>query len=312
MAEQNFQTTSRILMVRPHRFVFNPATSGSNAFQRQAAPGEAEKFEKLALEEFDRMVTLLRENDVEVIVKQDTPQPPKPDAVFPNNWIMFHHSGDISIFPMEAENRRNERRMDIIDDLREDFVVQSINDFSGYEVHDKFLEGTGSMIFDHRNRVGYACISSRTDADLFNEFCGQMKYEPQSFSAFDKNGRRIYHTNVIMCVGKEMVVLCVESIRDEEEKERITNRIADSGLELIDISLKQMNQFAGNMLQLTNSRAEELLVMSSRAFESLTPRQVAAIEKYCRIVHTPLTTIENLGGGSARCMMAEVFLPRKA
>lgn len=311
MAHKTAQTTSSILMVRPQRFFYNPETAVSNAFQQQAGQAEAKDLERQALKEFDDMVSTLRENGIEVIVKQDSPEPPTPDSIFPNNWVMFHPLGKVSLFPMEAVSRRNERRMDFIDDLRENFKITELDDWSDYEKREKYLEGTGSMVFDHENRICYACLSTRTDADLLNEFCQATGYEVEGFNAFDKNGKRIYHTNVLMCVGKKLVVLCTEAVWHPAERERLTARIKDTGKELLEISLKQMNQFAGNMLQLTNSQGEELLVMSGRAFGSLEQHQVKAIEKHCRIVHTPLTTIENLGGGSARCMMAEVFLPPK-
>lgn len=311
MSKSLSQTTSHILMVRPHSFVFNEQTMASNAFQREHGQQSREEIAESAIREFDEMVDMLRSNKIDVKVVQDTGSPIKPDAIFPNNWVMFHHNGDVSLFPMEAENRRYERRMDIIEYLKKDFKVGNIQDLSAPEKEGRYLEGTGSMIFDHHARIAYACISSRTDAGLFTNFCRQMGYEEQSFESVDRNEKAVYHTNVIMSIGKGLAVLCSESILNEEQRKRITGRLRETGHELVEISLRQVLQFAGNMLQLTNSEGENLLVMSSRAYESLSDDQVKIIERHCSIVHTPLTTIEDIGGGSARCMMAEIFLPEK-
>lgn len=311
MPKKPAQTTSSILMVRPHHFAFNEQTMASNAFQQNSGAEQQEVVQK-ATEEFDQMVKLLRSKEVEVIVKQDTPTPPKPDAIFPNNWVVFHHDGDVSLFPMEAVNRRYERRQDILDHLKQEFVVREVNDLSAPEKEGRYLEGTGSIIFDHQHRIAYACISSRTDAGLFSDFCKNRGYEEQTFESVDENEKAVYHTNVIMCIGKKLAVLCTESIRNEKQKERVKKRLRETGHELVEISLRQVLQFAGNMLQLTSKTGEELLVMSSRAYQSLTTEQISCIEQHCRIVHTPLTTIEDIGGGSARCMMAEIFLPTKS
>lgn len=312
MSQQNLQTTPRILMLRPHRFLFNEETMLSNAFQQRNESSEQEQIIEKASAEFDAMVEKLRAHGVDVIVKQDTPSPPKPDAIFPNNWVMFHHSGAVSLFPMEAKNRRNERRMDLIEDLKEDFIVTEIHDFSPAERDGKYLEGTGSMIFDHPNRIAYACLSTRTHPELFAKFCNEMNYEGQAFHAYDEKDQPIYHTNVIMSLGEKLAVLCTEAIKAEDEKERIISRLHKTGHELVDISFFQTQRFAGNMLELKNPSGKNFMVMSSRAFESLEEDQLKAITKHTEIIHSPLTTIEDIGGGSARCMMAEIFLPQKS
>lgn len=304
------QTTSTVLMVRPEYFHFNEETAASNAFQKKVTADATEIREKV-LAEFDSFVKMLRQKNIEVIVVEDTPDPLTPDAVFPNNWVMFHPSGDISLFPMEAQNRRLERRTDIIEGLRQNFDLRKVEDLSISESQNRFLEGTGSMVFDHRNKVGYACISPRTDKELFEKFCTKHGYKAVSFDAVDQNGKAIYHTNVLMCVGKKLAVICLDAIADATEHQMVKNSLQQGGLDIVEISFDQMNHFAGNMLQLTNPAGEELLIMSDQAFRALTKEQITQIEKHAEIIHPPLYTIEEIGGGSARCMMAEVFLPKK-
>ena len=305
------QTTDTVLMVRPQYFKFNTQTAASNAFQNEIKDLSADALREKVLAEFDDFVGLLRHNGIHVIVIEDTAAPETPDAVFPNNWVMFHPTGQVSLFPMAAPNRRLERRPDIIEGLRENFNISDVQDLSQPEIQNRFLEGTGSMVFDHANKVGYACISPRTDKVLFTDFCITNGYTPVTFTSVDENGQQIYHTNVMMCVGKKLAVICLDSIPDAEERQQVLKSMQTNGLKIVDISFDQMNHFAGNMLQLTNAKGKEFLVMSDQAYKALTKEQVSRIEEYCEILHPELYTIEEIGGGSARCMMAEVFLPKK-
>ncbi|MEP6749683.1 MAG: arginine deiminase-related protein [Bacteroidota bacterium] len=301
------QTTSHLLMIRPVNFGFNVETAVNNAFQ--VAGNDAGAQEK-AKQEFDAFVQVLRENGVDVTVADDTPAPYTPDSIFPNNWISFHDDGNIVLYPMFAANRRLERKPDIIEIIAAKFVINKTTDLTNYEKEDAFLEGTGSMVLDRQNKIVYACISPRTDYFVLVDFCEKMRYTLEIFDAID-NGQAIYHTNVMMCVADKYVVICMESIAADHEKEAISETIKKSGKEIIEISYDQMNHFAGNMLQVNNDEGEKLLVMSSRAFESLTKDQIEKLSSYNKIIHSPLTTIETNGGGSARCMMAEVHLSLK-
>lgn len=293
-------------MIRPVRFSFNEQTAESNAFQSRTRDTDVQQD---ALKEFDRFVSTLTENGVDVTVVEDTPDPHTPDAVFPNNWISFHHDGSVFLYPMQAENRRLERRTDVLEVLKEKFEITRINDLSTFENEGKFLEGTGSMVLDRENKIAYACLSPRTDLDVLSSFCLQSGYRPVYFHSEDGNGQEIYHTNVMMCVGTRFVVICLDTIRDQEERDMVVQTIVSSGKVIIEITMEQMGQFAGNMLQVRNRAGEDLLIMSERAYRSLDPEQTARLEKYCRLVWSPLTWIENTGGGSARCMMAEIHLP---
>lgn len=300
------QTTSHILMIRPVNFAFNAETAVNNAFQ---VMGNNEDTQKRALHEFDAFVQELQHNGVDVTVIDDTPDPHTPDSIFPNNWISFHQNGSIVLYPMYATNRRLERKQDIIDSIALKFVVHKKIDLSHYENEPAFLEGTGSMVLDRQNKIAYACLSPRTDYLVLTDFCERMGYRPEVFDAIDLQGRPIYHTNVMMCVADRYVVICMDAIAAQHEKEQVTRTIEQSGKEIIAISFDQMNHFAGNMLQVNNGGGEQLLVMSSQAFHALTNEQVQRLSGYNKIIHSPLTTIETNGGGSARCMMAEVFLP---
>ncbi len=300
------QTTSHLLMIRPVRFGYNAETAVNNAFQVQTAE---EDTQQKALQEFDGFVTLLRSRGVDVTVVEDSPEPHTPDSIFPNNWISFHHDGRIVLYPMYAINRRAERKPQVTNLVAEKFTINERIDLTHFEVDGLFLEGTGSMVLDRENRLAYACLSPRTDAGVLEEFCRQLNYRPVLFDATDGNGQPIYHTNVMMCVADRYIVICLESIANPEQQQYVTDTISKSGKEIIAISLKQMNHFAGNMLQVENERREKLLVMSSQAYESLDQEQVAHLEKYNPILHSPLATIEANGGGSARCMMAEIHLP---
>jgi len=296
-------------MIRPIRFGFNAQTAGSNAFQQQGI--DQQNVQQEALKEFDALVAKLRDNGVNVIVVDDTPDPHTPDSIFPNNWVSFHENGQVFLYPMQAKNRRLERREDIIRELEDNFYIEHIEDLSHFESKQQFLEGTGSMVLDRENKIAYACISPRTNPVVLGEFCEESGYSSIMFHAFDEQGKAIYHTNVLMCMGEKFVVICLDSVTDEEERALLIDTFNITGKEIADISLTQMNAFAGNMLELKNAKGEHILVMSASAYRSLTPQQISHLEKYCKLVYADLQTIESNGGGSARCMIAEVRLPVK-
>ncbi len=295
-------------MIRPVNFGFNSETAVNNAFQVE---GKDEAAQEKASQEFDAFVTLLKSNGVDVTVMEDSKDPYTPDSIFPNNWISFHEDGTIVLYPMFAENRRLERKPAVLQELKNKFIVNRTVDLTTNENENNFLEGTGSMVLDRDNKIAYACLSPRTDFLVLTEFCEQTGYRPESFDAMDKKGLPIYHTNVMMCVTDKYVVICLDAIPAEHEKESISLSIGNSGKEMIVISQDQMNHFAGNMLQVHNDKGEKLLVMSSQAFDSLSKEQVEKLSAYNKIIHSSLTTIETNGGGSARCMLAEVYLPLK-
>jgi hypothetical protein len=301
------QTTSHLLMIRPVNFSFNAETAVNNAFQVKGADDAQEK----ALKEFDDFVNVLSQNGVDVTVVNDTPAPHTPDSIFPNNWVSFHDDGTILLYPMFAQNRRLERKPNVLQTISSKFNSNKTIDLTHYEKEDIFLEGTGSMVLDRDEKIVYACLSPRTDYEVLSEFCDDMGYTEEVFDAMDKNNQPIYHTNVMMCVGDKYVVICLDCIPAEHEKQHVVETIKSSGKEIITITLDQMEHFAGNMLQVNNDKGEKLLVMSSQAYQSLTPEQIKKFESFNKIIHSDLTTIETNGGGSARCMMAEVHLPLK-
>lgn len=306
------QTTAHILMIRPVRFGFNEQTATSNAFQNQAFGKETQaSSQEIALKEFDEMVAQLRKAGVDIIVIEDTPNPHTPDSIFPNNWISFHNDGTVILYPMQAENRRLERREDIVNGLQEKFYVNKIIDLSSFEQEEKFLEGTGSMVLDRKNKIAYACISPRTHQEVLAEFALQTNYQIVAFEAVDENGKQIYHTNVLMCVGDMFSVVCLEAVPDLDERLQLRNSLESNGKRIVEITLAQMNQFAGNMLEVRSEKGDKMLVMSNAAYYSLTSSQIKILEDYCTIHHFDLSMIEGNGGGSARCMMAEVHLPLK-
>ncbi len=302
------QTTNHILMIRPVDFKFNEQTAGNNKFQQA---NSASDVQQKALQEFDGFVALLRANGVDVTVVDDTLQPETPDSIFPNNWVSFHHNGEVILYPMFSVNRRAERRTDIIESLGKTFGVTKITDLSTYESSERFLEGTGSLVLDRDNKIAYACLSLRTNKEVLEDFCEKTGYQAIVFNAVDSAGYPIYHTNVMMCVGDQFAVVCFDSIPDPTEQALVRGSLSQSGKEIVSITFDQMNHFAGNMLQVRNKEGESLLVMSEQAYRSLEPNQISALEKYCRLVYAPLYTIETNGGGSARCMLAEVHLPLK-
>ena len=304
------QTTDTVLMIEPVAFGFNEQTAVNNYFQVQQEGNVQDK----ALKEFNDFVEKLRAKDINVITIKDTLEPKTPDSIFPNNWVSFHADGKVVLYPMFAENRRLERRDDIINQIKEQFEVTEVIDYSGAEKDNLFLEGTGSMIFDHDNKLAYGSVSLRLDEGLFRKFCSDFGFQPVVFHSYQTAGEErlpIYHTNVMMCVADQFVVICLDCIDDESERNNVIETIKNSGKELIEISEDQMQNFAGNMLQVQNKSGEKFLVMSQSAYKSLNRGQVSAIEKYCEIIYSDLEVIETNGGGSARCMLAEVFLPKK-
>jgi len=308
------QITDTIMMIRPVKFRMNEQTAVNNYYQKVIDGLSSDDVQEKALNEFDTFVTKLRDNGVTVLTIDDTVDPDTPDSIFPNNWISLHNDGRVGLYPMFAENRRLERREDIIEKLKKDFEVSDVIDFSKYEAEHKFLEGTGSMILDRPNKLCYAAISERTQTDVLAEFCKKFGYEAVHFVAnqtVEENRLPIYHTNVMMCVADKFAILCSDSIDDQEKRKSVVNKLESTGKEVIEISEDQKHHFAGNMLQVNSKSGQSYLVMSGAAFQSLTEVQIKKIEKYCPIIHSSLDTIEALGGGSARCMMAEVFLPKK-
>lgn len=301
------QATNNILLIRPASFTFNKETAANNAFQIEINETE-EAIKQKKLEEFEGFVTTLKSKGVNVFVFDDSEEPAKPDAIFPNNWISFHPDGTVILYPMFAGNRRLERRPEIIDFLKKHFHISKFHDLSKYEKENRFLEGTGSIIFDHINKIAYACLAPRTDKELFIEVCHYLNYLPIYFYAHDKNGQEIYHTNVMMCIAEKFAVICLESITNPDEKELVINSLTKTGHEIIDISFKQMKNFAGNMLELKTDANKSILALSQSAFDSLTAAQKNEIEKYSELVPLSIKTIETIGGGSARCMIAEIFL----
>lgn len=301
-------------MVRPANFRMNEQTAVNNYFQEDIDLKNQE-INSRAQEEFDAFVLVLREKGVNVIVMEDNNELDTPDAVFPNNWVSFHDDGTVGLYPLFAENRRNERREDVLDVLEEKgFVIRNIIDYTSAEAEGYFLEGTGSVILDRENRKAYCALSERADEDLLIEFCEDFEYTPVIFTAYQSVGggrRPIYHTNVMMCLAESFAVICLDSIDDKKEMKNVISHLKQDGKEIITISEAQMHQFAGNMLQVLGMGNKRYLVMSTAAFNSLRAEQITALEKHCDIVHSSLETIEACGGGSARCMMAEVFLPRE-
>lgn len=304
------QTTSNILMIRPINFGFNQETADSNAFQNvEFSQQNKDKSQQEALREFDEMVNQLRKSGVNIIVINDTLEPHTPDSIFPNNWISFHGNGSVITYPMQAESRRMERREEIIEQIAELFYINRRIELSDFENQSKFLEGTGSMVLDRKFKIAYACLSPRTHEEVLKEFSAQMNYEIVAFNAVDGSGKQIYHTNVVMCIGDMFAVICLEAIPELDERLMVRNSLEQSGKRVVEISLEQMNHFAGNMLEIKSQKGEKMLIMSSTAYHSLTPNQIDVLDDYCTIHHFDLRMIEGNGGGSARCMMAEIHLP---
>ncbi len=307
------QTTNTILMIRPVNFRMNEQTAVNNYFQEDLDLKNTEINSKAQIE-FDNFVEKLRKAGIEVVVIQDDKLLDTPDSIFPNNWVSFHSNGDVAIYPMFAENRRKERRDEVFIKLEEEgFIIKNIIDYTSAEDEGLFLEATGSLILDRVNKKAYCALSPRADEELLIEFCEDFEYTPVIFTAnqtVDKERLPIYHTNVMMCVGEDFTVICLDSIDDKKERKNVVDHLKKDGKEIIAITEEQVNNFAGNMLELKNKNDESLLVMSQSAFNSLNKEQINKLEKYSKIIYSSLDTIETCGGGSARCMMAEVFLPR--
>jgi len=309
------QTTNSILMIRPIAFRMNEQTAVNNYYQKVLDGLSVETVNAKAQEEFDAFVNKLRMVGVDVIVVEDTKTPDTPDSIFPNNWISFHENGDVALYPMFAENRRHERREDVLDILEDQgFVINNIMDYTSAEEDGYFLEGTGSILLDRQNDKAYCALSPRADEELFIEFCEDFEYTPVIFEAFQTvNGERklIYHTNVMMCLGETFAVICADCIDDKKERKMVLDSLRGDEKEVILITEDQVNNFAGNMLEVKGSDDRRYLVMSKSAHQSLTKKQIAQIEEHVTILSSSLDTIEACGGGSARCMMAEVFLPKE-
>jgi hypothetical protein len=293
-----------LLMVRPYQFYFNQQTAANNFFQSDI---DIENANELALAEFDTMVEQLRAHQIKVNVVQDTKDPSTPDAIFPNNWVSTHHNGTLCLYPMFAENRRAERKSTVLDFLYSNYKIQNVLDLTDLEKEGKFLEGTGSMVLDHQNKIAYGCLSERLDKEAFTNWCDKMQFNPIAFKAVDDKAQPIYHTNVLMCMGNQFVVICLESIPNELEKQMLLESFLQTNKEVITISQDQLNHFAGNMLQVFDMHEKPHLIMSEQAHASLHPAQIKSLEKYNPILPISIPTIEALGGGSTRCMMAEIY-----
>ncbi|HEX8576357.1 MAG TPA: arginine deiminase-related protein [Flavobacterium sp.] len=309
------QTTNAILMIRPVAFRMNEQTAVNNYYQKVLNGLLPETVNAKAQQEFDAFVEKLRSVGIDVTVVEDTIDPDTPDSVFPNNWISFHENADVALYPMFAENRRTERREDILDILEEKgFKIENIVDYTEAETDGYFLEGTGSIVLDRANAKAYCALSPRADEELFIEFCEDFDMNPVIFEAFQTvAGQRktIYHTNVMMCVGETFAVICADAIDDKKERKMVLDHLKADGKEIILITEDQLNNFAGNMLELRGADEKCYLVMSAAAHQSLSPKQIVQLEQHAEILSSSLDTIEACGGGSARCMMAEVFLPKQ-
>ena len=306
----SIQAPSNVFMVRPNHFGYNSQTAHSNAFQHVVKNEKESSIATHAQKEFDAFADILQSHGINTKVFQEE-NPRTPDAIFPNNWISFHPNGAIMIYPMLAKNRRLERRQDILNYIYDHFEISELIDITHYEKKEIFLEGTGSIIFDHENKIAFANRSPRTSDELFHEVCHKLGFQPFLFNATDRQGIDIYHTNVLMALASNFCVICLESIADSD-RPGLTRILSDSGKEILDITYEQLNQFAGNMIELSNDMEEKFMVMSSSAFYSLKKSQLDLISSYCRPIHSDLSTIENYGGGSARCMIASIHLDEKS
>jgi hypothetical protein len=309
-----YQTTNSILMIRPVAFRMNEQTAVNNYYQKTLNNLLPTTVNAKAQEEFDVFVKKLQAVGVNVVVIEDTVDPNTPDSIFPNNWISFHENGDVVLYPMFADNRRGERREDVLDILEENgFVINEIMDYTSAEEDGFFLEGTGSIVLDRENGKAYCALSPRADEELFIEFCEDFEFSPVLFEAFqtvDGERKLIYHTNVMLCIGDNFAVICAESIDDKKERKMVLDSLRGDGKEIILITEAQVNNFAGNMLEVLGADDRRYLVMSTSAYQSLTKKQIAQLEEHLTILNSSLDTIEACGGGSARCMMAEIFLPQ--
>jgi hypothetical protein len=301
-----------VVMVRPASFGFNPDTAPSFMFQREITDNSRKEIERRARIEFDLLAGRLREAGVEVIIIEDKDELQTPDAVFPNNWVSFHHDGTVVLYPMLAPSRRPERRRDIIDKLQESgFRVSRVIDLTHHENKGRFLEGTGSVVFDHSDHLAYANISARTNEEVLKELCGTLSYDPVTFRGAQENGDPILHTDMMMSIGDRFAVVCGDSIPDPAERKHVLDRVKATGREIVSIDLKQFERFAGNVLQIQTKDGRSVLVISTSACLALRPDQRDAIQKFTQLVESPLPLFEGIGRGSARCMMADVHLPHR-
>ena len=303
------QLTDTVMMVRPVRFQTNPQTAESNAFQGQTNLPPSDQQDN-ALVEFEGLVDALRDNGIHVVVVDDSPVPHTPDSVFPNNWISFHADGRVVLYPMEAENRRSERRLDVLDMLG--YPAREVIDLSRHELDGHFLEGTGSLVLDRVNRVAYACLSSRTQHDPMGDFAQRMDYDVVAFEAVDRDGIPIYHTNVLMSVGEELAVICDEAIPREDQRAAVLRRLKETGHDVMSLAFDQLEAFAGNMLELRTRDGERVIAMSRQAHDALNKKQRERLEQNGRLIVASIDTIEASAGGSVRCMLAEVHYPDHA
>ncbi len=298
------QTANKILMVRPIKFAFNEQTAKNNYFQ-----GKLKNLDinKMALEEFDGFVNILRRNKIQVVVVQDSIEPHTPDSIFPNNWFSTHSTGELVLYPMFAGNRRLERKPEVLNTISKHFAALKVIDLSKWEQENKFLEGTGSIILDHKNMIAYACHSERTDKTVFEEFCVKLNFKPILFDAVDENNNAIYHTNVMLSIGEKNAIICSEAILDKQQRETVLESLKGTEKEVVEITFKQMKHFCANILEIKDSKNNNCLIMSEAAFKSFHKHQKEILEKHCKIISSPIQVIEHIGGGSARCMIAEIF-----
>jgi len=311
-SQQESQLAGAVLMIRPARFHSNPLTAESNRFQGRTELSEDEQ-EQAALSEFTALQDTLVNAGINVVTVDDTAEPPTPDSVFPNNWISTHADGTVVLYPMEAVNRRTERRQDVIDLLATEhgYKVGRIIDLSPHENDGHYLEGTGSLVLDRVNRIAYACLSTRTHLDVLGDFAQRLDYEVLAFDAVDRSGAPIYHTNVLMSIGEELAFVCADALPRVEQRRAVLDSLASTGHTVIELSMDQLEAFAGNMLEMRSSGGERVLAMSTQARQSLTGAQLAVIEASARIISAPIDRIEASAGGSVRCMLAEIHLPRR-
>ena len=311
--DQEPQSAGSVLMVRPARFACNPQTAASNAFQHSPTPLAGNDLQAAALREFDGLSVALDRAGVEVLIAPDSDEPPKPDAIFPNNWVSFHRDGTVALYPMLAPNRRWERRDEVLEQVvrRGGFHVSRTIDLTHREAEEKYLEGTGSVVLDRVHRMAYACTSPRTDLDVLGEFAQLLDYDLMTFDAIDSGGRAIYHTNVLMAIGSGFAVVCGDSIANAAHRAAVFSKLRATGHDIVDITQQQMAQFAANMLELASPKAK-LIALSTTALDSLNRTQRAVLESHAALVPVPIPTIERVGGGGVRCMLAEIHLPKRA
>lgn len=313
MKKVSGQTANAVMMIKPVKFGYNEETAISNAFQQKEALA-TEQIQSQAAQEFDEFVALLRQHQIEVLVFEDILDPHTPDAVFPNNWISSHEDGTVILYPMMAANRRLERRKDIIDSLQNiyHFNVNQIVDYSHHEQQGRYLEGTGSVVFDYANGVAYANISDRTERSILEELCEMLQYEMIDFRAVDKQGKDIYHTNVVMCIGEAFATICLQAIPEETERQRVKDKLLSGGHEIVDINYEQLYAFAGNMLQVRNTNDEKFIILSRAAYQQLSDEQLDVLASNGKLLPVGIPTIEKFGGGSVRCMVAAIHLPKRS